>query len=99
MQTVLPPPPVYHNNCQHYVPDNLAWTGYVYVRVDNLRSPLQRPYEGPDDKYFTLDLNERFDKLSVDRLKLVCISTKPDSCENPNRIFQHNHDPATTQSG
>ena len=105
MQTVLPPPPVYHNNCQHYVPDNLAQTGYVYVRVDNHRSPLQRPYEGPfrivsiDDKYFTLDLNGRFDKISVDRLKPACISTQPDSRENPNRTFQHNHDSATTRSG
>ena len=70
----------YHGNQTSHVPSNLASTGYVYVRHDALRKPLQRPYDGPfkildtHDKYFTLNLKGRKEKVSVDRLKPAYMS-------------------------
>ena len=75
MQNVLPPPINYHSTPHSYVPNFLSSTGYVYVRVDGHRHPLQRPYIGPfriistSSKYFTLDINGRLDNVSIDRIK------------------------------
>ena len=77
MRNILPPVPSYHGSRNSYVPKNLASTGYVYVRQDCHRGPLQRPYAGPfkiidtNEKFFILDLNGRPDKVSVDRLKIA----------------------------
>ena len=46
---------------------------HVFVRHDAVRKPLQPPYDGPfriikrTDKHFTLDLNGRHDRVSIDR--------------------------------
>ena len=79
MRKVEPHVPSFHSELSTYVPTNLASTGYVYVRNDKHRHPLQRPYDGPykiiktDDKYFTLQLGKRIDKVSIDRLKAAFI--------------------------
>ena len=88
MHSAIPPPTMYHTTPQQHLPPNLAQSGYVYVRVDSHRSPLQRPYEGPfriiatSDKYFTLDINGRSDKVSVDRLKPAYILPNPNNTNN-----------------
>ena len=57
------------------MPASLASTGYVYVRHDAHRTPLQRPYDGPfkileaHDKYYVLEMNGRHDSVSIERLK------------------------------
>ena len=47
MHSALPPPPKFHGQHPTYTPSNLAATGFVYVRRDTHRGPLQRPYTGP----------------------------------------------------
>ena len=48
---------------------------HVFVRRDAVRRPLQPSYDGPfqvlscTDKHFTLDLGNRTDSVSVNRLK------------------------------
>lgn len=89
MRTVQPSVPQYHGCKPSYVPSNLSSTGYVYVRVDSHRRPLQRPYVGPyrimdtSDKYFTLSIKGRSEKVSIDRLKTAfvtkCEATDPPS--------------------
>lgn len=80
MRKALPPPPAYHGNRPSQVPSNLGATGYVYVRRDAHRAPLQRPYSGPYriigtcDKYFTLDIDGCSTTVSVDRLKPAFIT-------------------------
>ena len=80
MRSMKPPPPKFHGQQSTYVPSNLASTGYVYVRIDSHRHPLQRPYDGPyriidkRDKYFILDMKGRSEKISIDRLKTAHLS-------------------------
>ena len=80
MRTVLPPAPTFHGKQHPYLPSNLASTGYVYVRNDAHRHPLQRPYDGPyrvidtNDKYYTIDMKGRSEKVSVDRLKAAFVT-------------------------
>ena len=75
MRTVLPPTHEFHGGLSAYKPDNLASTGWVYVRHDAHRSPLQCPYDGPfkiletHEKYYVLDINGHQDSVSIDRLK------------------------------
>ena len=59
-----------------YIPPALAETDKVYVRVDIHTRPLERPYIiGPynvikrTSKYFTIDMNNKHDTVSIDRLK------------------------------
>ena len=65
----------FHGGRSTYKPDNLASTGYVYVRHDAHCGPLQRPYDGPfkilevHEKYYVLDMNGRHDSVSINRLK------------------------------
>ena len=65
----------HHGQTKCYVPKTLLTAPYVLVRIDAHRTPLERPYAGPfkvvsrSDKYFTLDLGNRRDTVSVDRLK------------------------------
>lgn len=77
MRNILPPPALHHTLPDTSVPSNLAATGFVFVRVDSHKSPLQRPYRGPfrvlatGDKFFTLDIDGKPDTVSVDRLKVA----------------------------
>jgi cleavage and polyadenylation specificity factor subunit 1 len=83
MRKALPPPPKYHGTPSSQVPSNLSCSGYVYVRCDAHRSPLQRPYTGPyriigtSDKYFTLDINGNSTNVTIDRLKPAYITRLP----------------------
>ena len=75
MHTALPPAYEFHGSRSAHTPNSLASTGYVYVRHDAHRKPLQRPYDGPfkiletHEKYYVLNVNGRRDSVSIDRLK------------------------------
>ena len=119
MRIIQPPAPEYHGNQRVYVPSNLSSTGYVYVRHDGYRQPLQRPYDGPyqiistSDKYFTLSIKGRQEKVSIDRLKTAHVATFTQSADNkkqstarktpdpPSETHPTDHRPApiTTRSG
>ena len=96
MRAVRPTAPEYNGNQKSYVPSNLCSTGYVYIRHDSHRHPLQRPYDGPyriidcRDKYYTLDINGKNEKVSIDRLKVAHVmemETKPHA-RTCSRIFR-----------
>ena len=77
MQQVRPVPPVWHGeeSRRSFVHTELPTATHVFVRVDAHKSPLQAPYKGPFKvlerhvKYFKLDLGNREDTVSIDRLK------------------------------
>ena len=75
MQSVLPTKPNYHGEHPTHHPHNLGHTGFVYVRQDGVKAPLQRPYTGPfkiinkEDKYFEIEKLGKKERVTVDRLK------------------------------
>ena len=65
------------NRIKTNVPENLRAAKFVFVRRDARKSPLQTPYDGPyevldrHDKFFTLRIGNRSEKVSIDRLKIA----------------------------
>ena len=63
------------NSITSHVLSALNQAKFVFVRHDARRTPLQTPYDGPFEviertpKYFTLQLGDKRDKISIDRLK------------------------------
>ena len=80
MRKLQSPKVSFHGNEPNQMPKNLASTGFVYVRHDAHRNPLRRPYDGPykflktQDKYFTLQVKSRREKMSVDRPKTAHVT-------------------------
>jgi len=64
-----------------YVPPDLKNSQYVFVRTDAHRPPLTHAYEGPfpvtqrNDKAFQLQLSNKTDWVSIDRLKPAYVDT------------------------
>lgn len=105
-------PPSVRPQLQHkpHVSNTLSYCTHVFVRHDRVRKPLQPPYDGPykvikrSDKHFTLQLQNRTDVVSIDRLKPAHIdiststltdSTHPQYLLHPNQQLH----PRITRSG
>ena len=75
MRNIQPPSPQYHGMQPTYRPVNVGDTGWVYIRRDGHRKPLQQPYTGPfkviekGDKFFRVDVNGKEEHITIDRLK------------------------------
>ena len=75
MQHLKAIPPRATHNRQTYVHNDLLNCTHVFVRHDAIRKPLQQPYDGPfpvikrTDKHFTIQINNRDNIISIDRLK------------------------------
>jgi hypothetical protein len=75
MQGLQPNAPVRHGLPDTAVHPALKTCTHVFVRHDAVRSPLQRPYDGPfrvisrNDKVFQVDINGKSDSVTIDRLK------------------------------
>ena len=79
-------PPKHHDSPPVYVDRNLTTCSHVFVRVDAKKSALSPRYSGPHkvlhrhDKYFTLALDGKIPKVSIDRLKVAYL---PNEESNP----------------
>ena len=81
------------DNITSHVPSALNQAKFVFVRHDARRTPLQTPYDGPFEvierspKYFTLQLGDMRDKISVDCLKPAYLeqSQPPQVAQPPRR--------------
>ena len=75
LRHALPLPISHHGQQSTHLPTSLATASFVYVRIDAVRPPLVRPYEGPyrvvarDPKTFKLMKNGKPWIVSVDRLR------------------------------
>ena len=102
MRSLNAPPTHYHGQQKSYVSASLPSADYVYVRHDARRHPLQRPYDGPfkvierHDKYFTLNVNGKVEKISIDRLKPAHTTLFLNNNVNDN-INAHIHNDAPAQ--
>ncbi|PIK40396.1 pol polyprotein [Apostichopus japonicus] len=60
---------------------------HVWVRDDRVKRPLQPPYRGPyrvlkrNGKSYVLDLHDRHDSVSIDRLKVAYLEEPADSMQ------------------
>jgi hypothetical protein len=81
------------DNITSHVPSALNQAKFVFVRHDARRTPLQTPYDGPFEviertpKYFTLQLGNLKDNISIDRLKPAYLdqSQPPQVAQPPRR--------------
>lgn len=84
MSEIRPSDTSNHSTNKTYVQKDLAHCTHVFVRDDTVRKPLKRPYDGPypvikrDDKTFDIKINERFVKVSIDRVKAAYITNQSD---------------------
>lgn len=85
--TRLTPTYLPHGNKNNiFVHQDLSTCKAVFLRVDSVRKPLQRPYQGPypvlakNDKYFTLKLPSRTVNVSIDRLKPAYTLNTEEQC-------------------
>ena len=68
-------PPCTVSTYPSFVHPTPTTTTHVFVRRDSVKRPLQCPYDGPykvlkcTDKFYTLDINETHDTVSIDHLK------------------------------
>ena len=75
VRSFRPVTPAIHQSGPPPMPTNLQNSKFVFIRRDGHRPPLQPPYEGPfhllraGPKYCLVDLGNRHDSVSVDRLK------------------------------
>ena len=64
-----------HQHTTTYVPAELKSSDYVFIREDAHKPPLSNPYRGPyrvlarTDKSYCVQLDNREDWISIDRLK------------------------------
>ena len=78
------PEALYHGTPPVYVPHELEDADYVWIRKDGKRGPLDPNYDGPfvvvnrTPKYFEIDLGNRVDRVTVDRLKAARGATPAD---------------------
>ena len=108
MQQLKATPPRATSTRQTHVSNDLTDCTHVFVRHDAVRKPLQQPYDGPfkvikrTDKHFTLQLTNRAEVVSIDRLKPAYIdsSISSDSTTLPNPSTPSSSTtPRTTRSG
>ena len=91
----LQSPPV-HDAPQRkvHISDALASCTHVLVRQDSVRKPLQTPYDGPykilkrQDKYFTIDIRNKAETVSLDRLKPAHLDSAADTNPPPHPVSQ-----------
>ncbi len=96
MRQLRAAPPLKHGVVPHHMPASLQSAEYVFIRHDAHRSPLQQPYDGPfkvvqrNQKYFIVDLGNRTDSVSVDRLKPAFVDPPPPPA-NPQVQLDHSY--------
>lgn len=70
----------HHTNDKPFVQKSLSNSAHVFLRIDVIRTPLQKPYNGSYEvikrfeKYFIIKIQDRLSKISIDRLKAAYIS-------------------------
>lgn len=79
MHNLRPTPTSHHGERATYIPKDLHTASHVFLRIDKVRTALASPYSGPhrvikrNGKYFTVELNHKPCKISVDRLKPAAV--------------------------
>ncbi|KAG8229918.1 hypothetical protein J437_LFUL008250 [Ladona fulva] len=89
-----PCPPSHHGECKTFVFKDLASCTHVFVRNDEVRRPLQAPYNGPyevlqwTEKNFLVWLDNRDAHVAIDRLKPAYVATEEAPAEQLPTYFK-----------
>ena len=75
LSSIRTPLPAWHGNPRVYVDPPLQSADYCFVRNDGKKGSFELPYKvlSRIENFFTLDLGDRVDKISIDRLKAACM--------------------------
>ena len=91
LRHALPMPITHHGRQSTHLPPSLLSASFVFVRIDAVRPPLVRPYEGPyrvlarDQKTFKLLKNGKPWIVSADRLRAAWSPVTPSLASPPSR--------------
>lgn len=76
IRKIRPTPTAHHEKRKVFVHKNLYSCTHVFIRIDRVKKPLERPYEGPyriveriSDHVFKIDINGLETNVNVERLK------------------------------
>jgi len=75
MSQLQPRPASDAGKIKTFISKDLQNCSHVFVRIDTVKPPLTAPYSGPhriisrSDKFFKVDLGNRSDNITIDRLK------------------------------
>lgn len=75
MLELQPRPASDHSKIKTFISKDLSSCSHVFVRNNAVKPPLTAPYSGPhrvisrSDKFFKIDLGNRSDNITIDRLK------------------------------
>lgn len=75
MNQLKPVKQFHRNRCTPFIHRDLQQSSHVFVRVDRVKSSLEKPYDGPypvvqrSQKYYTLKIKGKEVNISLDRLK------------------------------
>ena len=78
-------------NTTSYLPADLSTCEYVFIREDAHKPPLSKPYKGPfrvlarTDKSYRVQLDNREDWISIDRLKPAYLDITSNNRDITNR--------------
>lgn len=115
MKKVRPAAPTHHSNGhKFFVQKAMNDASHVFIRNDTVRTPLQRPYDGPfkivsrKDKHYKIDINGKHTNISIDRLKAAFLDNSESTSRNetslssssqPNEPTGDKQNEYTTRSG
>ena len=97
MSTLRAPPPHHHGTPRSYVEKALQTCTHVFVKNDTARSSFDRLYKGPyralnkGDKFFILDLVNRRDVDSINRLRAAHLLTPDNEPETQQPVEGRSH--------
>ena len=92
-----PKDPMHHAKANIFVQQELKDCQYVYVRIDMVKKPLQRPYEGPykvldrSEKFFDLLIKGKKQRVTIDRIKPAFVTQEEVSQQKTTVVTPSGH--------
>lgn len=89
MRSLKPLPTAHHSSSSIFVCRDLLQSKHVFLRIDRVRKSLEPPYAGPykvldkTSKVFTLEIDGKPVKISIDRLKPAHLTSDIFPDDNP----------------
>lgn len=94
MSQIRPVEAKHHTRGKIFVNKKLKDCTHVFVRYDAVKKALQQPYDGPyrvitrTEKYMDLLINQKTQRISIDRIKPAYIASEvPSDCTNDRKTL------------